>query len=160
MNDDDNDIKEKYEYGEGAYILSSAGIPRMSSTAESFRKSVDYLRSDPFTKACNEANGISDGPLYFESHVTIEPVFEEKLEHFSDLCKKHKFQPAKLLLQKRKEDTPERSSKDSFCTGHGTNQKDLEQRMNNLVQDLKENNFKVWRKKIEAVLIDEKYSKE
>lgn len=104
-------------------------------------------------------NLILPEPLYYESHITIEPVFDERLELFSLLCSKHRFKPAKLLFQKREHDTPERSTKDSFCTGHGKDYDGLKQRMELLVKDLKENNFKIWRQKIESVLYDFKMSR-
>ncbi len=92
--------------------------------------------------------------LYYESHITIEPVFDEKLNRFSELCLKYKFKAADLLLQKRKTDTPSRSSKDSFCTARGIDYEELKTRMENLATNLKKENYQVWRQKIEAVLYD------
>ena len=95
--------------------------------------------------------------IYFESHITIEPVFDNDLEKFKNICSDYKFHVATLLLQKRKEDSAERSKNDSFCTGRGSELNDLKNRMLNLVQHLIKENFVVWRYKIESVLIDSRY---
>lgn len=99
-------------------------------------------------------------PIYFECHITIEPVFDKDLEKFKALCLQHGFKVAELLMQKRKEDSPERSQKDSFCTGRAKDYDSLFEKMNHLSQALKNNNFKVWRMKIEAILFDQKFNKE
>ena len=91
---------------------------------------------------------------YYESHITIEPVFEEELEKFKNICSKYKFRVAELLLQKRKIDKPEISTKDTFCTGRF---KDLETAKNDtlsLVEELKENVFIVKRYKVEYIVLD------
>lgn len=94
---------------------------------------------------------------YYEAHVTIEPVFEERLERFKTLCADYKFHVASLLMQKRKTDTPERSANDSFCTGRSTSYSDLEGRMLALVQLLRAQSFEVWRYKIESTMLDSRY---
>lgn len=96
---------------------------------------------------------------YYESHITIEPVFEERLELFSSLAKANKFQAAKLLMQKTRSELPVRSNKDSFCTGHAASYEDLHNRMVKLTNELREAGFEVWRAKIEGILFDEKYSR-
>lgn len=90
----------------------------------------------------------------FEAHITIEPVFGELFEQFERCSAAYKFKPAELLLQKQREATPQRSNKDSFCTGHGTNYNELLSRTVALVGDLKEIGFDVWRYKIEGILLD------
>lgn len=94
---------------------------------------------------------------YYEAHVTIEPVFEEKLELFKNICIEYKFRVATLLMQKRKQDTEERSKNDSFCTGRGISYSDMESRMLSLVDRLKNEGFQVWRYKIESTLLDSRY---
>lgn len=96
--------------------------------------------------------------LYFECHVTIEPVFDEKLALVTELAKGRHFRVADLLMRKRKEDTPERSKFDTFCTGHSKDYDDLSVRMQLLIDDLESAGFKVWRYKIENTLMDSKYS--
>lgn len=95
--------------------------------------------------------------LYFESHITVEPVFEERLEQFVMLCKQQNFQVAKLLMQKRASDNPERSKNDSFCTGYSQSIDDLQERMVKLLSSLKENNFQIWRFKIENIVLDSRH---
>lgn len=99
---------------------------------------------------------MSEKPLYYESHITIEPVFGERLQQFSDIVEQHGFKAAKLLMQKDREATPERSNKDTFCTGRGKRLINLDDRMMHCVTDLKDAGFAVWRYKIESVLVDVK----
>ncbi len=90
----------------------------------------------------------------YEAHVTIEPVFGERFDEFERCCKPYKFKPAELLLQKARLATPERSNKDSFCTGHGKDYDEILQRTNDLVGTLKAAGFEVWRHKIEGIVLD------
>lgn len=94
---------------------------------------------------------------YYEAHVTVEPVFEERLEQFKNICHEYKFRVANLLMQKRKSDTEERSKNDSFCTGRGISFTDIKTRMLALVEVLEKEGFKVWRYKIESTLMDSRY---
>jgi hypothetical protein len=97
----------------------------------------------------------SDGSeLYFESHVTIEPVFDARLEQAKILAAEYKFRVADLLMKKREADTEERSAKDTFMTGHGQSLHDIENRTMRLVNELKDHGFKVWRYKIEDTVLD------
>lgn len=93
---------------------------------------------------------------YYESHITIEPVFGEQLELFRMLCKDYGFKAADLLMQKEREDTPVRSDKDTFCTGRGKDFDDLKARMLRLTAQLEDHGYQVWRRKIEAILYDER----
>jgi hypothetical protein len=90
----------------------------------------------------------------FESHITIEPVFGERFDLFERCCVPYKFRPAELLLQKQREATATRSTKDSFCTGHSKTYVDLLDRTERLVADLKACGFEVWRYKIEGIVLD------
>lgn len=92
--------------------------------------------------------------LYYESHITIEPVNEVGREIIARVILPYNFKLAKLLMQKRDDDTLERSKFDTFCTGHGSDEADIVQRMADCVRALQENGFKVWRYKIECVTID------
>jgi hypothetical protein len=94
---------------------------------------------------------------YYEAHITIEPVFENRFELFKNICHDYKFHVATLLMQKRKSDTEERSKNDSFCTGRGISYTDIETRMLQLVKRLEIEGFKVWRYKIESTLLDSRY---
>lgn len=95
--------------------------------------------------------------LYFECHITIEPVFDDRLELFHSISKRHGFHVAELLMQKRFRDIPQRSKLDSFATGRSKDYNDLFARMEELIGSLQVNEFEVWRYKIENTLIDSKY---
>ncbi len=95
-------------------------------------------------------------PIYYECHITIEPVLGTNLEKFNSICKSHKFKVAKLLM--RKGDSLETSTLDSFCTGHDTSYDTLLGRMTFLLQVLKETGFCIFRYKIESILVDSRNS--
>lgn len=94
--------------------------------------------------------------LYYECHVTIEPIFDNDLSIASNIAYNNKFKIANLLMQKRKEDTPQRSRYDTFMTGHDKDYRALEAKMISLIKELQTNGFKVWRYKIESILLDSK----
>lgn len=94
--------------------------------------------------------------LYYECHITIEPVFGERLALFTDIAGLHDFRVAKLLMQK----TLDPSQKDSFCTGRSRDLVELTARMRGLISDLKRGRFQVWRYKIEDTIIDSKIDDE
>lgn len=96
--------------------------------------------------------------LYFECHITIEPVFDERLDQLKMICRHFNFKVADLLMQKRENDTVERSKNDTFVTGHSTFYHEIEERMRNLLTSLKLSRFKIWRYKIEQVVIDSRTS--
>lgn len=95
--------------------------------------------------------------LYYEAHVTAEPsVYPGDRETFETVCRKHRFRPAKLLMQKRDE-TPERSANDAFATARSRDLGELEQRIKDLVEALAGAMIQVWRYKIEETLVDSDY---
>lgn len=100
---------------------------------------------------------MSSSPLYFESHVTVEPVFDDRLALFEKVSRQHGFRVATLLLQRRKTDTPERSKNDAFCTGRSLTYQELHDRTLSIVRDLTELGIQVWRYKIEFTLLDSRY---
>jgi hypothetical protein len=104
--------------------------------------------------SCPYLAGVDLKMPYFECHITIEPVFEERLVLFKRLCASQDFRVAELLMQKRKSDTPERSKYDTFCTGHSATYEDLKTRMLNLLVLLRASNFEIWRYKIEDCVLD------
>lgn len=92
--------------------------------------------------------------LYFESHITIEPVFDERLEQFKEICASEGFKAAELLMKKRSADTAERSQYDTFCTSRDLIYDNIQTRTLTLVEKLKSSGFDVWRYKIENTLLD------
>jgi hypothetical protein len=93
---------------------------------------------------------------YFECHVTIEPIFEERLAQASEIAKRHYFRVAELLMKKREEDTETRSKYDTFMTGRNKYYDKLQYNMVALIIELKGAGFVVWRYKIEDTIIDSK----
>jgi hypothetical protein len=92
----------------------------------------------------------------FECHVTIEPVIDERLALAQRIAREYRFKVAELLMQKRPEDTPERSKFDTFMTGHSPEFQALRYRMCDLARNLQAQGFTVWRYKIEEIRIDSK----
>lgn len=92
--------------------------------------------------------------LYLESHVTIEPVFDDRRDAAAQIAKQHGFRLADLLMKKRTDETEQRSSKDTFMTGHSKSLSDIMLRTTGLVEALKQQGFKVWRYKVEDTLLD------
>mgnify|MGYP000013416462 CR=1 FL=1 len=92
--------------------------------------------------------------LYFEAHITIEPVFDQQLALAETIAKRHGFRIADLLMLKRVADTPERSQYDTFMTGRSTDYADLFCRTEDCVFSLQSCGFQVWRYKIENTLLD------
>ncbi len=95
-----------------------------------------------------------ESKLYYEAHVTIEPVFDERLELFRRIAQAHHFRVAELLMKKRSDDTEDRSSKDSFCTSHSKYFEVIKSNTISMVNNLKDMGFKVWRYKIEDTILD------
>lgn len=91
--------------------------------------------------------------------MTIEPVYGERFALFEECCKTYNFRAAELLMQKLRADTPIRSSKDSFCTGHDRDYSRIHSRTLALVADLKDAGFEVWRYKIEGIVTDVKFER-
>jgi 50S ribosomal subunit-associated GTPase HflX len=92
--------------------------------------------------------------LYYECHLTIAPVFNERLMELERLAGACGFKVAKLLMEKG------RSTKDSFCTAHGKDFEELRSRMYQLSDDLNAAGFQLWRRKIEAVVLDERFPRD
>jgi hypothetical protein len=92
--------------------------------------------------------------LYYEAHVTIEPVFDARLAEAKAIAEPFQFRVADLLMKKREADTEERSKHDTFMTGHGKRYDDIEGRLVGLIQALDQGGFKVWRYKIEDTILD------
>ena len=96
--------------------------------------------------------------LYYECHVTIEPVFDDRLALADQIARRNRFRLADLLMQKRKDDSPERSRHDTFMTGRDKDFYILQAHMTQLIADLRADGFVVWRAKIEDTLYDTKYN--
>ena len=96
---------------------------------------------------------------YYECHITIEPVFDEVLETVKNIAKTYQFKVADLYMQKDRQGTAERSQKDTFMTSHSTNLNDIKSRMRFCQEELELAGIKVWRCKVEDIVLDEKYDR-
>lgn len=94
---------------------------------------------------------------YFEAHVTIEPVFGERLKTLKAISEEHGFKVATLLMKKEAEDSSEPSRTDTFTTGRSASLKELTMNTQSLVKCLQSVGFQVWRYKIESTIVDSKY---
>ena len=86
--------------------------------------------------------------LYFEAHVTIDPVDEEG--DLRQLARARGFRLAELLMKK----TLDKSRLDDFMTGRGKDYDDLLDRTQSLVEDLTQAGYNVRRYKLENTLLD------
>jgi len=98
--------------------------------------------------------------LYYECHVTIEPLDEYHAERVKKLAAYYKFILADLLMKKRDSDTLERSRYDTFLTSRHKDYNILKERMVSLIDNLRTNGFIVWRYKIEDTIMDSKINDE
>ena len=94
---------------------------------------------------------------YYEAHVNVEPVFDELLDQFRDICKKSLFRVAKLLMRKREGDSYTPHVTDSFCTGRDKRFDKLALRVVELVSLLRSEGFEARRYKIESTEVDSKF---
>ena len=95
----------------------------------------------------------------YECHLTFEPVEGELLSDLKAICLKYKFRVADLIMVKNRQATPERSNRDTFCTGHATTERDMFERMVDLHRDVEKSlGIKVWRRKIEHIILDERFT--
>jgi len=94
--------------------------------------------------------------LYFESHITIEPIFDEnRLELFKKVIASYNFKAAKLYMLKGGEKGIP-NSKDSFCTARSKDYHKLCYDTHVCIIALQHLGFTVFRYKIENTLIDSK----
>lgn len=98
--------------------------------------------------------------LYFEAHITIEPVFGIYLTEIKEISSKFHFRVADLLMKKRPEDTETRSKHDTFMTTRHVDWGTIKTRTEKCVIALREKGFVVWRYKIENTLLDSKFKDE
>lgn len=93
-------------------------------------------------------------PIYYECHVTLEPVETEEQQYILDeWCEAYEFKIAELFKDSKRKD---KHVLDSFCSTRGKDYEETKHRMNNFVDELVRRGFKVFRKKIEAVVYDER----
>lgn len=92
----------------------------------------------------------------YECHITIDPVFEQKLLDAKALAESNGFKVATLIMRKS-DGTEVISQDDTFMTGHGKDLYDLKFRMKLLAGALTSMGYGVRRCKIEDIIFDTKY---
>lgn len=90
--------------------------------------------------------------LYFEVHVTLDPVFEHRRERAETIARAYGFRLAKLTKANGGEHTD-----DAFMTGRGTDYEVMRKTTCDLVGFLKREGFNVRRYKLENTLVDSKH---
>lgn len=93
--------------------------------------------------------------LYFEAHVTIDPVFDNQRAVANTIAERNGFKLAKLLMEKDGVRSP--STLDTFMTAHGKDYDDIFVRTGNMVIELLDAGFVVRRYKIEDTLLDSRH---
>lgn len=92
--------------------------------------------------------------LYYEAHVTIDPVFGEIRAHARQIATTYGFRLAKLIMRKHEADGETPAQDDTFMTGHAVESENIIARLKALVAHLHERGFKVRRYKIEDTILD------
>lgn len=92
--------------------------------------------------------------LYYESHITIDPVFDARRDMAAQIASQFGFRLAKLIMRKHEADEEQPSQDDTFMTGHSQDMMDIAMRTRNCVQRLNLEGFVVRRYKIEDTVVD------
>lgn len=92
--------------------------------------------------------------LYFESHVTLDPVLGDKRQVLEDLATTHQFRVAELLMRKGDGSAGEPYCEDSFVSGRSIDQEELAARMGAFAERAEQAGFIVRRAKLEAAMYD------
>lgn len=100
---------------------------------------------------------LRDTELYFESHVTIDPVFGERRDQAAGIATLFNFRMAHLIMRKTLDDMGTVHTDDSFMTGHSINYADIHDRTKGLVKALRADGHTVRRYKIEDTVCDSRY---
>jgi hypothetical protein len=87
--------------------------------------------------------------MYYEAHVTIDPVSGERLQDFKMIAGQYGFRVADLIKV-----NGEPSAKDSFCSARNRNYESMVMNTVDLVRSLRVHGFKVRRYKMEDTLCD------
>lgn len=95
-------------------------------------------------------------PLYYECHITIEPVFEDRLIQLQEVASTHSFKVANLILRKSHSDPGIPAQDDTFCSAKSDNLETLRAQMLLMLENLMAFGYKILRYKIESIVIDSK----
>lgn len=92
--------------------------------------------------------------LYYECHVTIDPVFGDEREKLNKIVTPFGFKLAKLAMKKDRGDNWNESQLDTFFTAHSKRYSDLQLKMTDCIRAAQEHGFVIRRYKIEDTIID------
>jgi len=98
--------------------------------------------------------------LYYESHVTIDPVFDARRKVAILCAAYYGFRLAKLIMRKDYADAETESTDDTFMTAVAYDLSDIQYRTRGLVEMLLRNQFVVRRYKIEDAIMDSRVADE
>lgn len=97
--------------------------------------------------------------LYFECHITIDPLSDAQLALLQPWMDKFKFRSSKLLLRNSNGSAGEEFKDDFFLTTRGTDYDDINTRMCSMLDAIQLCRIKQRRFKIENTLLDVKVTK-
>jgi len=86
--------------------------------------------------------------LYYEAHVTIDPVFGEQRENAMLIAERHGFRLAELIVRKNLDDDAH------IMTGRSRDLAYLTVNLQRLVKDMQDEGYSVRRYKIEDCIVD------
>jgi len=98
--------------------------------------------------------------LYFESHVTMDPVFDADRDKLAAIVKPFGFKLANLIMRKREADGEQPHQDDTFATAHGSELAAILERTRACVRALSEHGFVVRRYKVEDTVVDSRIEDE
>lgn len=87
--------------------------------------------------------------MYYECHVTIDPVWGEDLRKVTEIANHSEFRVAKFIMQK------DQGIEDTFMTLHDARLEHVTEMLNKLLHELQDI-VKVRRYKIEKIIFDSK----
>jgi hypothetical protein len=96
--------------------------------------------------------------LYYESHVTIAPVFGRDLDIVKMICEPHGFRVASLVMKKDAEGPEIPSRDDTFCSSRNHVLEEITQGTVALCRELIANGYTVLRAKVEDTVWDTRIS--
>lgn len=92
--------------------------------------------------------------LYYECHITIDPVTNERQQNLKEIIHHYNFRIADLYLKKDNGEQGDKHTLDCFVSGRSNDYVDIFLRMKACILSLRNNAFNVRRFKIEDTLLD------